>query len=82
MNLDGIDAAVADVAALLRLDGADLELVSADPRIDRVDVRLVLDRVECLDCVLPPDQLRSTIEQALHARAPGEYDLRVDDPRR
>jgi hypothetical protein len=82
MDIDGVRAAVSDVATLLRLDGADLEVVAVDSRIDRIDLRLVLDTVECLDCVLPPEQLRATVEQALLQRAPGEYEVRIDDPRR
>ena len=82
MNTSEVAAAVDEVAGLLRLDGADLVLVAADAGLDRIDVRVVLDGVECLDCVLPPEQLRATIEQSIQRRAPGEYELRVDDPRR
>lgn len=81
MNLDGVRAAVAEIGELLRLDGADLEFVAADDRRDRVDVRLVLDDVECVECVLAPDQLREAIERAVQRRAPGEYEIRIDDPR-
>ena len=81
MNTSEVAAAVDEVAGLLRLDGADLVLVAADAGLDRIDVRVVLDGVECLDCVLPPEQLRATIEQSIQRRAPGEYELRVDDPR-
>lgn len=81
MDAAQVTTAIDEVAGLLRLDGADLVLVAADARLDRIDVRLVLDGVECLDCVLPPEQLRATIEQSLQRRAPGEYELRIDDPR-
>ncbi len=81
MNVDEVRAAVAEVADLLRLDGADLELVATDERRDRIDVRLLLDGVDCDECVLAPDQLRDAIERAVQRRAPGDYEFRIDDPR-
>ena len=73
--------AVDEVARLLRADGADLTLVDADPRTARVRLALVLDTVACEDCVLPPAMLFETIEQSLHRRVTGEFELLLDDPR-
>jgi hypothetical protein len=36
----------------------------------------------CADCVLPPDELRVTIADALQRRMAGEFELVLDDPRR
>jgi hypothetical protein len=38
--------------------------------------------VTCADCVLPPDELRETIDQGLRRRVVGEFELLLDDPRR
>ena len=77
-----ISAAIEETGRFLRADGADLLLLDADPKTARVRLRLVLDGVECADCVLPPDALFETIVDALQRRAPGDYEVLVDDPRR
>jgi len=78
---DDVTAAVDEVAQLLRADGADLTLVRADPKTARVELALVLDGVSCEDCILPPPMLFETIEQSLHRRVAGEFELRLADPR-
>jgi hypothetical protein len=79
------EAAVADavdeLAGFLRADGADLVLVEANPRTDRIHLRLVLDTVGCEECVLPPSELRETLNDSLQRRIPGEFELVLDDPR-
>jgi Fe-S cluster biogenesis protein NfuA len=76
-----VEAAVAEMAQVLQADGGDLSLVSADPRLDRVEVRVVLDGVECLDCVMPNAMLHDIISAAIAKRCPGEFELVIDDPR-
>jgi hypothetical protein len=76
-----VSTAVDEVARILRADGADLTIVDADPRTARVRLALVLDTVSCEDCVLPPPMLFDTIEQSLHRRVAGEFELLLDDPR-
>ena len=76
-----VDAAVDDVAGFLRADGADLFVRDADPKTDRIHLALVVEDVSCADCVLPPDDLRATIADALQRRISGEFELIVDDPR-
>ena len=76
-----VTSAVDEVARILRADGADLTLVDADPRTARVRLALSLDGVSCEDCVLPPAMLFETIEQSLHRRVAGEFELLLDDPR-
>jgi hypothetical protein len=82
MDSDAITAAVDELARMLRADGGDLLLVSADSKIDRITLRLVLDDVSCEECVLPPDQLFETVQQSLSRRVRGEFELVIDDPRR
>jgi len=77
-----VAGAVDEVATVLRADGGDLILLDADPRTDRIHLSLVLEDVSCQDCVLAPDLLYDTIEQALHRHVDGEFELLVDDPRR
>jgi hypothetical protein len=77
-----VDAAVDDVARFLRADGADLLVRDADPKTDRIHLALVVEDVTCAECVLPPDDLRATIADALQRRITGEFELVLDDPRR
>ena len=72
---------VDEMAALLRSDGADLVLVSADPKTDRIEISLQLEGAECAECVLPSDLLRQMINEALARRVLGEFELVLRDPR-
>ena len=82
MNASAVTEAVEDLRRMLRADGADLVLLGADPKTDRIHLRLELDDVSCADCVLAPDALRQTIEQSLQGKVGGELELVLDDPRR
>jgi Fe-S cluster biogenesis protein NfuA len=81
MDPHAVVAAVDEVAKILRADGADLQLVEADPKTARIHLVLTLGSVTCAECVLPPDMLFETIEQSLQRRVPGEFELVLDDPR-
>jgi Fe-S cluster biogenesis protein NfuA len=76
-----VAAAVDEVGRFLRADGADLLLVEANPKTDRIHLRLVLDTVGCEECVLPPAELRETITESLQRQIAGEFELVLDDPR-
>jgi Fe-S cluster biogenesis protein NfuA len=76
-----VDAAVEEIARILRADGADLQLIEANARTARIHLALVLESVSCEECVLPPEMLFETIEQSLQRRVPGEFELVLDDPR-
>ncbi len=80
-DLEDIADAVDEVGRFLRADGADLLLVEANPKTDRIHLRLVLDTVGCEECVLPPAELRETINESLQRRIAGEFELVLDDPR-
>jgi hypothetical protein len=84
MSIDPVTvaAAVDELAGFLRADGADLLVREASPKTARIHLELVLESVSCADCVLPPDELRNTIVDALGRRIVGEFELVVDDPRR
>ena len=76
-----VAAAVDEIGRFLRADGADLVLVEANPKTARIHLRLVLDTVGCEECVLPPAELRETINDSLQRRISGEFELLLDDPR-
>ena len=76
-----VAAAVDELGRFLRADGADLLLVEANPKTARIHLRLVLDTVGCEECVLPPAELRATINDSLQRRIAGEFELLLDDPR-
>ena len=81
MDETAVAVAVEETAALLRGDGADLRLVSADNKTARIRLALDLDDVTCADCVLPPDLLLEMLTAALNKRVPGEFEVVLDDPR-
>jgi Fe-S cluster biogenesis protein NfuA len=81
VNTASVSEAVDELGRMLRADGADLLLLEANPKTDRVHLRLVLDTVGCEECILPPDMLRQTINESLQRRIAGEFELVLDDPR-
>ena len=82
MNINDVEAAVEEMGALLRLDGADLTIVEANPKTDRIEVALDMAGVECEDCVMPPEMLEQMISDAVARRVRGEFELVLRDPRR
>jgi hypothetical protein len=81
VNTDDVADAVDEIGRFLRADGADLVLLEANAKTARVHLRLVLDTVGCEECVLPPAELRETINDSLQRRIVGEFELLLDDPR-
>jgi Fe-S cluster biogenesis protein NfuA len=81
VNPQDVAAAVEEMGAILRLDGADLRLVEADPAKDRIEVALELRDVDCEECVMPPALLEQMITDAVGRRVRGEFELVVRDPR-
>jgi hypothetical protein len=82
MDTGTVAGAVDEVARMLRADGADLVVVEIDPATLRVRLELRLDDVRCAECILPPDELASTVHDAIARRMPGEFELLLADPRR
>ena len=72
-------ATIDELATMLSADGAALGVVTLDA--DSVELSLVLDDVDCEDCVLPPDQLRSTIAAALARDTGAAIAVVLHDPR-
>ena len=82
MNVGEVEAAIKEMGAILRLDGADLHMVEVDPKRDRIEVALDMTGVECVDCVMPPEMLEQMINDAVAKRVRGEFELVLRDPRR
>jgi Fe-S cluster biogenesis protein NfuA len=82
MKVADVEAAVEEMAVLLRLDGADLDMITADPKTARVEVALVMSGVECEDCVMPTEMLEQMISDAVARRVREEFELVLRDPRR
>jgi hypothetical protein len=82
MDTEAVAGVVDELARMLRADGADLLLLEADPQTLRVRLQLRFDDVTCAECVLAPDELARTINDAIARRVPGEFELLLDDPRR
>jgi N-dimethylarginine dimethylaminohydrolase len=75
-----LNTGVEELRALLRPDGADLEIVETGP--GRVHLGLDLANVECRECVLPPDLLDQMVREGLRRRVGPELEVVFDDPRR
>jgi hypothetical protein len=66
---------------LVKHDGAGLELLDADPDGRTISLRLVLDGVECLECVMPRDYLEQLSLSVLRPKLPELERVVIDDPR-
>jgi hypothetical protein len=78
----GLAEAVEELQVLVNGDGARLELIEGDTGAGRLHLRLDLDAVECIDCVLPPDALADIIGDSVRRRTASDIEVIVDDPRR
>ena len=78
---EAIRAAVEETRTLLQSDGADLRIVEVDAKAARLRVAVDLSGVECQDCVVPPEVLRTVIRSNLERSYPGELEIVIDDPR-
>lgn len=76
---DAVEAA----AALVRSDGADLLFVAADPGAAWIELRLELGEGDCATgaCVMPAEHLAPLIGAILRHHLPGDFALRLVDPR-
>ncbi len=74
--------AVDELAALLRVDGASLSVVSLDEATAAVELVVGFDGVECEECVLPPDRLHDTVTAVLSRHAGRPVAVVLHDPRR
>jgi len=79
-----VERAVEAARALVRADGADLELVSADARRARIVLRLDVAGLRCEDggaCLVTKQLLEPQLLAAMQRELSGEFELRLQDPR-
>ena len=81
MDTQAVNAAIAELAEMLRADGADLTLVEADPSTARIEVRLEVSNATCAECVLPGPLLEQVISDTIFRHNPAEFELVLRDPR-
>ena len=81
MDIEGVNEAVSELARILRADGADLLLVSADAARDRIELQLKVEGASCQECILGPTELNEVILDSLRRRVPTEFELVLHDPR-
>jgi len=74
-----VTAGLEPVQEVIRLDGADLELVGVEG--DAARLRLVLEDAGCADCVMPRGVLEGIALQMMQPRVPGLSGVTIDDPR-
>ncbi len=78
MSETGIDAAVAELNEIVRLDGAELLIVEASPQ----SIRLALDlsRSSCPECVVPKELMLGILSSKL-ADVDPDIHIELNDPR-
>ncbi len=70
-----------EIKDLVRADGADMELVSVDPASGTVELRLLLEGVDCHECVMPRPLLEDIAREMLRKKVPDLERVAIDDPR-
>jgi hypothetical protein len=80
-GLDDPDAIVAAVDLLVKPDGGAFELTGVDPAAKTVSLRLVLDGVECVDCVMPRSYLEELSLTLIRDQIPDVERVEIEDPR-
>ena len=82
-NEESIGAAVEAARAVVRGDGADLMLVSADEKRGMIALRLDVANLHCENgtCLLPGRMLEGMIMAKLQEHIDGEFELSLEYPR-
>jgi hypothetical protein len=81
MSRAAIEATLAELATMLSEDGAALRPLLIDERRSLVELQVELDDLDCVDCVLPPEQLRATVAAALQRKTGRAIEVVLHDPR-
>lgn len=72
---------ISPLREMLQVDGADAELIQADEATGTARLRLVIDDVDCADCVMPRPFLESLALQVLKEAHPALKAVHIEDPR-
>ena len=75
-----VESVLGELRPLVQADGADFELRVVDEAGRQVTLGLVLDGVECRECVMPPEVLQLIVEQAMQEKVQGVRVV-LEDPR-
>jgi Fe-S cluster biogenesis protein NfuA len=81
MEQAAVAEALKEVRGLVQADGGDMELVGVDEQDGTVALRLILDGVECHECVMPRPILEDITVAMLRRSVPDVTAVTVDDPR-
>jgi Fe-S cluster biogenesis protein NfuA len=81
MNVATITEALSEARTLVAADGGDLELIDVDAASSTVNLQLVLDGVECHECVMPRPILEEMLTNMLRTAVPGVAQVTLADPR-
>jgi len=81
MNENDLADSIAALDPLVEGDGAVFELVGVDASDRSVTVRLVLDGVECIECVMARDYLEPLALDILRRNVPDLARVSIVDPR-
>jgi hypothetical protein len=74
-----VAAGLAPVQEMIRLDGADMELVAVEGTT--AELRLVVTDASCAECVMPRPMLEAIALQMMQPLVPGLSAVAIDDPR-
>jgi Fe-S cluster biogenesis protein NfuA len=77
----GVVEAVRGLQELIEADGGAFEFLGFESSDGVVSLRLVLDRVTCPECILPPEMLQQIASDYLRRCVPGVTLVKVEDPR-
>jgi Fe-S cluster biogenesis protein NfuA len=81
MEPAAVSQALEDVRGLVKADGGDMELVGIDQDAGSVSLRLILDGVDCHECVMPRPILEEITATMLRRSVPDVQGVTIDDPR-
>ncbi len=82
MDPTAVATAVDELAGFLRADGADLVLVNANPKTDRITLRSYSTTSRARTASSRPTTCATRCSSRCQRRVPGEFELVLDDPRR
>jgi Fe-S cluster biogenesis protein NfuA len=81
MEPAAVSQALVQVRGLVQADGGDMELVGIDQDAGQVRLRLILEGVDCHECVMPRPILEDIAANMLRRSVPEVQGVTVDDPR-
>ena len=81
MDTATIAPALEEARHLVRADGGDMELVSADAATGTVKLKLVLEGASCAECVMPKMFLEQIVLDMLTRAGTGVAAVDIEDPR-